>query len=66
MLITFKTISQVTFQIEVDPSVTILDDAQTVEEVKIDAAKFVVVMVARKKAPPAAASKPEPQAAAPP
>uniref|UniRef100_A0A915B028 UV excision repair protein RAD23 n=1 Tax=Parascaris univalens TaxID=6257 RepID=A0A915B028_PARUN len=94
MKITFKTISQVTFHVEVDPSITIgqlkakiaeqegeseypidgqkliyngkiLDDAQTVEELKIDAAKFIVVMVARKKAPPPATNAPESTPATP-
>ncbi|VDN04587.1 unnamed protein product [Thelazia callipaeda] len=78
MLVTFKTIAQVSFEIDLEPEQTIsevkkkiakekgadefpvdcqkliyngkvLDDAQTVEEIKIDTSKFVVIMITRKK-----------------
>ncbi|MFH4976149.1 hypothetical protein AB6A40_002858 [Gnathostoma spinigerum] len=86
MLVTFKTISQVTFQLELEPSETVVDikkriaakygendypvdrqkliyhgkvleDTQTVDDVKVDPAKFIVVMVTR--ATPPAAVAPE-------
>ncbi|VDK70203.1 unnamed protein product [Litomosoides sigmodontis] len=90
MLVTFKTIAQVSFEIELDPHLTIgevkakiaeekgeaeyptecqkliyngkvLDDAQTVEEVMIDPAKFVVIMITRKKPVGAAPVESTPQ-----